>query len=404
MGKGMFIVKLNPVDGLTLAGMFIACCSGILAINGQFDYAMGMLFFAMLADAFDGILARKMGTTRDFGRYLDGFVDVFDYLVAPSLFLYVWGFDSWYYSLCLVVFMMSGIVRLSVFNEVGNIEDDGELSYLGMPVFWSVLFLGFIYVLSWLTGKAILFPVIAVFLITFSVLMVYNKSFYKFKNPKTIFMVVSGTALVFFIKGFINGLVLSAGVSGSSGFLNLTGATLANHMLTALCFMLPVIVGGSLHMAAVSKDILPCLKIPVNAKLFGANKTLRGFILMPLFTVFGVSVFQKLPALWDITGNLADYNSVLAGTILGLSYVIAELPNSYLKRKMGAKPGETPEKNRLLFIFLDQMDSAMGGAIVMVLFFHTPVTTALVMLAMSPCLALGVKRILYLLKLKESYA
>jgi CDP-diglyceride synthetase len=46
--------------------------------------------------------------------------------------------------------------------------------------------------------------------------------------------------------------------------------------------------------------------------------------------------------------------------ILGIAYCLAELPNSYLKRRLGIKEGATSERYKLFFIILDQADSAFG--------------------------------------------
>lgn len=388
MKKSLTIVSLNRVDILTLSGMFLSCCSCALALKGQYAFSMSFLFMAMLADAFDGILARKYGLTRDFGRYLDGFVDVFDYLVVPSIFLYMWGFNTWYDGLILVLFMMSGIVRLSVFNEIGNINEGDGLSYLGMPVFWSVLGLGGIYILSWITGKAVLFPLIAILLVLFSAMMVYNRPFYKFKNPKTIFMFVFGCAILFFLQGLVSSFKVDLSI----------------HIHTALFFILPLVVGGSLHMLTVKKDWFPFLKIPVHNAWFGANKTWRGFIMMPLFTILGAFMVRKLPDAWAMSADLKPINWVFMGIVLGLAYAVSELPNSFIKRRMGAEPGELPGNNRLFFMMMDQTDAAIGGTIAVTIIYHLPLATALTIVVLTPMIALGVKRILYILKLKKSYA
>ncbi|MEM6406134.1 MAG: CDP-alcohol phosphatidyltransferase family protein, partial [Pseudomonadota bacterium] len=133
-----FIISLNRVDCLTLSGVIFAFGALILISAKQFSFALACLFSAMLVDALDGIWARKRKVTRAFGRYLDGFVDQLDYLLVPSVFLYFWGFDHFFYIIILLLFIMSGIVRLSVFNEIGNITQCGKSSYLGMPVFWSL--------------------------------------------------------------------------------------------------------------------------------------------------------------------------------------------------------------------------------------------------------------------------
>ncbi len=205
MRKSAFIVRLSWVDYFTLSGMIVSILAAALVLAGKFEFALSFLFLAMLIDAFDGIFARKYNMIREFGRYLDGFVDVMDYLVVPSLFLYLWGFDTWYYGLVLIAFILCGVIRLSVFNEIGNIKNEkSELAYRGMPVFWSVLFLGIAFILSWFIAKQALFWIIAVAYSLFAVLMVYDRPFYKFKNPKFILLMVVSGIVLFAVAGIRN--------------------------------------------------------------------------------------------------------------------------------------------------------------------------------------------------------
>ena len=383
--KSFFIVELNRVDCLTLMGILLVGSAVVLMLQGQFSYALSILYLALIADAMDGVLARKLGITRDFGRYLDGFVDVFDYLVAPVLFLYLLGFDAWYQCLVLAGMVATGVIRLSVFNEAGNIEDEQGLGYLGMPVFWSALLLGPVYLVTLAVDKAWVFALLCLLIPVYSIANLHNGRYYKFKSPKLMLGVLLGAAVLFALLG-------------------LMGERIVDHLMSALFAIIPLIVGGILHMIAVTKDWLPQLKIPLSPGLFGANKTLRGFILMPLFTVPGAYLTAWLASLggWQLTFGILQQPAWLVGLVLGLGYMVAELPNSFLKRRMGAAPGESPDRHRVLFIMLDQLDSAIGCALVYVIWLSMPLTTLLVMFAMAPLLALSIKRVLFFAKLKKS--
>ena len=72
-----FIVKLNRVDCITLSSVITTSLAVSFAIEGYSFLATSLLFIAMLADAFDGILASIYGIECSFGRYLDGFLDLF---------------------------------------------------------------------------------------------------------------------------------------------------------------------------------------------------------------------------------------------------------------------------------------------------------------------------------------
>ena len=392
--RGFFIIALNRVDCLTLSGVLLSFLSMSYMLAGKMEFALGVLYIAVIADAFDGILARKLGLVRDFGRYLDGFVDTLDYLVAPTLFLYLLGFNGVWQSLILIIFVCCGFIRLSVFNEVGNIEDENDgLSYLGAPVFWSTLVLGPIYCLSLLFGKPVLLGILMLLIPAFSLMMLHNGRYYKFKNPKIILLSLLAMSIGFFAYGTAE---IEFFGSAMSGFFD--------HMITAVYATVPVIVGGVVHMIVVKLDALAFLKIPFNQTLFGANKTLRGAVVMPLGCMLGFwLLFSILPQdTGRLTVDFFQYSIIVSGVIMGLAYVLAELPNSFLKRRLGVAPGEVPEKNARLYILADQLDSGVLCILAFIVFWHMPWLTGLAILLMAPIIALSVKRILFMLKLKES--
>ncbi len=396
--KKRFIITLNPVDWLTVSGIVLSLCSAALVLKEEFSFALSLLFIAMLVDALDGVLARKFKLERDFGRYLDGFVDVFDYLVVPSLFLYQWGFNTWYYSLVLVVFIIAGVVRLSVFNEIGNVKDETSgLSYLGMPVFWSVLFLGFIYIIDWFLQSGTIFPYVAILFLLFAFFMVYNRNFYKFKSVIVMLTMILCMALLFVLDGFE--------VINPRGW-NACIGDFGCHLLSGFMTGIPAIIGGSLHMLAVSKNWMSFLKIPVSEKLFGSNKTIRGFVLMMLFSVIGALILHGIIKLWspdNLTVDILAMPFWLLGIVQGFGYALFELPNSFMKRRLGIQPGESPKRFKVLFVLMDQLDSGIGVALATWIVFSIPVPTAVAIVLLSPMVALAVKRVLFILKWKKDY-
>jgi len=176
-------------------------------------------------------------------------------------------------------------------------------------------------------------------------------------------------------------------------------------VVIAFWLTLPIVVGGVAHMFFVANDWLPSLKVAIAEKPFGKNKTWRGVIVMPLVTVPGAlllgSLSNVLPDRLALT--LADVSLIVLGLSLGLGYVIFELPNSYIKRRVGIAPGATPTRGRLWFIAMDQLDSAFGFALVYAIFLDLPALTYFFVLIQFPIVALLVKRILYWLRLKKSY-
>ena len=132
-------------------------------------------------------------------------------------------------------------------------------------------------------------------------------------------------------------------------------------LLRILLLSLPLVFAGILHMIAVKRDTLSYFKKPIHQRWFGVNKTWRGFLIMPLATWPGVMIVQWLESLADLsTPLLAGTSSFILALALGLGYCLAELPNSFLKRRLGIKEGLTSDRYRIFFIILDQADSAFG--------------------------------------------
>lgn len=124
---------------------------------------------------------------------------------------------------------------------------------------------------------------------------------------------------------------------------------------------LPLVVGGIIHMVIVKMDILSYLKKPIHHSWFGANKTWRGFLVMPLATWPGVVMSRHIEMLAETTAPLfIPHPSFTLALVLGLAYCLAELPNSFLKRRLGILEGQTSSRYKWFFVILDQADSAIG--------------------------------------------
>lgn len=383
-----FIIRLNWVDYITLSSVVSTWMSIMLTLSGALNGAMSLLFLAMLADAFDGILARKYGTERNFGRYLDGFMDVLIYLVSPSLILYESGFSG-FYVIFIIAMIGFGCIRLSVFNDIGNIQESDGLSYLGMPVFWSIPIVGLHQLMSQFTQSELPNVMLALGLSAFCYFMIVKRPFFKFTSLVQILSITLGGFAVFLALEFRSSAPMPLG----------------ELIAVALYLIWPVIVGGVLHMIVVTKDMFKPLKIPVSVSLFGANKTLRGFVVMPIFTTIGFLTLYPFQSWISATAAIPtpdNINLIVIGMVSGFLYVLAELPNSFLKRRMGAAPGETPERFKLLFVGLDQLDSALFISLGYALVFDFHWTVCLLAFVLSPVVALLVKRLLYAAKLKKT--
>lgn len=137
----------------------------------------------------------------------------------------------------------------------------------------------------------------------------------------------------------------------------------AQNLGRAILLSLPIIISASLHMGFVKRGILSSLARPLSPKLFGRNKTWRGFILMAVLTTASTILVAALAK-----GVNFEFRSTIGegalGFLLGLAYCLAELPNSFLKRRLGIAEGSRARYWPFLFSFLDQADSVLGCVLV----------------------------------------
>lgn len=103
-------------------------------------------------------------------------------------------------------------------------------------------------------------------------------------------------------------------------------------------------------------------------RIFGANKTVRGFVVMVpaagLAFLLGAWLVErffggvKAAGLWDL--EVWQYG--LLGAWTGFFFMAAELPNSFLKRQLGVAPGEAPKHPvaKVVGFLLDRFDSMIG--------------------------------------------
>ena len=132
------------------------------------------------------------------------------------------------------------------------------------------------------------------------------------------------------------------------------------------------------------------LNIPIQTQWFGANKKWRGLISLPLAMVVSVYVFKLwelgFPALTRQAIAFSNFNLIEFGLLMGFIFNLAELPNSFIKRRLDIPPGDESSK---VFYFIDHMDSTYGVLILWYFYFHFPLHFILTSLIVTPLLFMG---------------
>ena len=108
---------------------------------------------------------------------------------------------------------------------------------------------------------------------------------------------------------------------------------------------LPALGGALAHAPVLRFDLLGPLKRPLDGgatlgghRVFGDNKTLRGALVMASGTTLSAMALTRQRWFRErVPGELCEAPAVY-GVLLGVGVVVGELPNSFLKRRLGSRP------------------------------------------------------------------
>lgn len=124
--------EIGWAGSVTLLSLLSAWASIYFILEANAKLAIAFSVFAFLLDTFDGFIARRLGTSSEFGRYLDSMVDAINYslvaalvtqrLLLPNIFGFSIGF----------LILACGILRLVLFTIKGFMEEGRKLYYTGI--------------------------------------------------------------------------------------------------------------------------------------------------------------------------------------------------------------------------------------------------------------------------------
>lgn len=184
-------------------------------------------------------------------------------------------------------------------------------------------------------------------------------------------------------------------------------------------FLLPVILGGICNMLYLRLPWVQRWNAPMDGgrldrdgkRLLGDHKTWQGFFGMIVLTALWMTFFVFIDSRFDWAHRLAVVNyrpwrfplqALMNGGLLGFGYVLLELPNSYIKRRIDIAPGKNARGGiGLLFLFLDQADSVAGCLLLMLVFFRPRPAEVLTIFIIGVGIHYIVNILLYMVGLKK---
>lgn len=181
--------------------------------------------------------------------------------------------------------------------------------------------------------------------------------------------------------------------------------------------MTPVILAGILNMLFVKTAFCKRHCAPIDAgkslrdgrRVFGDNKTWAGFFGMIAAGAFAQAVWGVICLnmkwgnyFYEHHANTLAFNTA-AGALAGFAYVLFELPNSFVKRRLDIPCGKTVSglKGRVFFA-VDQTDSIIGVALVYALLYPMPLWQYFLYVALGAGTHIAVNLVLYKAKIRKN--
>ena len=118
MKKRFYFTTAACPNMITLLNLVAGFFSILMSVQERYEYAVWLVFLALILDSLDGHVARIFGNETEFGRELDSLADAVSFVVAPCMLVYKAFFQNSHLALLLVIvfYLCAGIFRLARFN------------------------------------------------------------------------------------------------------------------------------------------------------------------------------------------------------------------------------------------------------------------------------------------------
>ncbi len=172
--------------------------------------------------------------------------------------------------------------------------------------------------------------------------------------------------------------------------------------LNIFWLLLGLFMAGLLEASLWKTPVFERFNHPIQTAWFGPNKRWRGLISLPLTAVVATFTFQmlehRIPSFPQGWIGFSGFNGFEYGLLTGFICNLAELPNSFLKRRLNIPAGD--ESNALWFV-VDHLDSTLGLLLLWGLYFEFPGHLIVTGVVVSPILFMLATWVRKGLKLKD---
>ncbi|MDJ0812916.1 MAG: CDP-diacylglycerol--serine O-phosphatidyltransferase [Woeseiaceae bacterium] len=135
-------LRYSIPNSFTALSLLLGLASIVSAQLGDLEFAAWLIVWCGLLDTMDGLAARLLKATSDFGAEFDSMADLVSFGVAPGVLVFNAGLEIagvevetgqfWVLALACGVFVLAGAMRLARFN-LGT-HSPGHGWFLGVPI------------------------------------------------------------------------------------------------------------------------------------------------------------------------------------------------------------------------------------------------------------------------------
>jgi hypothetical protein len=193
-------------------------------------------------------------------------------------------------------------------------------------------------------------------------------------------------------------------------------ATAVDPLRAAVFLITAFVLAGLAHSAWLRSPRSQRWNVPLDGghtvrgrRIFGANKTVRGFLVMvpaAAITFAALGALAQLASggggaptgLWTLTpGQFAAL-----GAWAATGFMLGELPNSFVKRQLDIAPGEAPQSRvgAVITFLVDRLDSILGMLAAVAIAVPTPWMTWAWVILLGPAIHWSFSVLLFRLGVK----
>lgn len=190
-------------------------------------------------------------------------------------------------------------------------------------------------------------------------------------------------------------------------------------LATMYVTLMSSVLAGIINSLWCKLKVMKKLQIPMDGgkslkdgkRIFGDHKTWKGFIGYIIWNMVCMVVWGlicKIAGLETYNMLYTNYeNTILfnlaAGALVGFGYALFELPNSFLKRRLGIEPGKSISGVlKAFFVFFDQADSVFGCVLVVCIFAPMSVGFYFLYVVVGAVTHIIINMLLYVCRLRKN--